>query len=336
MVFDFDCAIIGGGPGGLVAGIYLRRFQRRTILINGGIPRAAWIPKTHNLLGYERGISGPRLLERLQRQFRKLGPETLSAHARLRPLERGGFELETGGGSLRARKVILATGIEDHQPNLDNVADLRLRGLLRYCPICDAYEYRGKKITVFARDEHGFKSTMFLSAYTSRLRVVIEPGCELSRSWAGKLERAGVDVKRGRLAAVEPARMHKASWIHLEGQRPFISEVNYIMLGATVNDSAFAHLTGLRRTAEGYLLADRDQKLSKRDLFGVGDCVSHLAQISVAAGHAATAATKIHNELREESPSPRRRMLRPGYSRGKVVSKTSHGRTTQTHTSLLA
>ncbi|MBC7692591.1 MAG: FAD-binding protein [Methylotenera sp.] len=56
--WDFDCAVIGGGPGGLVSALSLKRFRRKVILLNSGKPRAAWIPKAHNLMGFPGGISG--------------------------------------------------------------------------------------------------------------------------------------------------------------------------------------------------------------------------------------------------------------------------------------
>jgi thioredoxin reductase (NADPH) len=334
LAFDFDCAIIGGGPGGLVTGIYLRRFQRRTILINGGIPRAAWIPKTHNLIGYEKGISGPRLMSQLRRQFEKLNPEMEVGRACIFPLTEG-FRVQIGKKSFKTRKVVLATGIEDVQPPIPNVRDLRMHGLLRYCPICDAYEYRSKKITVLARDEHGLRSALFLSAYTQSLRVVVPTAARVSPSWKNLFRQCQIDFRQGDLLAIEREKTKCATWIHLKDQDPFSSDVNYVLLGANVHDSAFKHIGRLKRTREGFLLAGRDQRLSIRGIFGVGDCVSHLAQISVAAGHAAVAATKVHQELREETEITRPKVSRPRNILRKVMTKTKHDARIRTHSSSL-
>jgi thioredoxin reductase (NADPH) len=54
-----ECLIIGGGPAGLTAALYLGRFNRSTLLVDAGASRTSWIPKTHNLIGYKEGISGP-------------------------------------------------------------------------------------------------------------------------------------------------------------------------------------------------------------------------------------------------------------------------------------
>ena len=67
-----DCLIIGGGPAGLTAAIYLRRFYRDILLVDAGRSRARLIPLTHNYPGFPDGISGPELLERLRTQLARM------------------------------------------------------------------------------------------------------------------------------------------------------------------------------------------------------------------------------------------------------------------------
>ena len=66
---DYEVAVIGAGPGGLVAALYLKRFLRSTIIASTGAPRASWLPKTHNLIGYRALISGAELRARLNTQI---------------------------------------------------------------------------------------------------------------------------------------------------------------------------------------------------------------------------------------------------------------------------
>src|SRR3954462_6706140 len=73
----FDCLIIGAGPAGLTAATYLGRFRRKVMIVDAGESRAAWIPKTHNLIGYTEGISGPALLDRMRAQAREFGIEVI-------------------------------------------------------------------------------------------------------------------------------------------------------------------------------------------------------------------------------------------------------------------
>src|SRR5918997_1789358 len=90
-----DCLVIGGGPAGLTAAIYLARFRRRFLVVDAGASRAAWIPVSHNHAGHPEGIPGPELLARMRAQAERYGAR----------VERGAVEgLERRGeGSFAAR-----------------------------------------------------------------------------------------------------------------------------------------------------------------------------------------------------------------------------------------
>jgi thioredoxin reductase (NADPH) len=118
--WDVDCAVIGGGPGGLISGLYLKRFNRDVVVINAGRPRASWIPITRNLIGYSEGIRGKELLKRIHRQLDSHDVERLDSMASV-ARHRQGFEIDTDRGKIKARKVIIATGIRDIQPDLENL-----------------------------------------------------------------------------------------------------------------------------------------------------------------------------------------------------------------------
>ena len=111
-----DCLIIGGGPAGLTAAIYLARYRRQALVVDAGESRAALIPESHNYPGFQ-GIAGPALLERLRAQARRYGAElrrgTVSALAR----DGDVFTAVADGERLRARTVILATGLVDKKPD---------------------------------------------------------------------------------------------------------------------------------------------------------------------------------------------------------------------------
>src|SRR5688572_8084178 len=82
-----DCLVIGGGPAGLTAAIYLARFHLDILVIDEGKSRAGWIPCTHNHAGYPDGISGKELLEKMREQAQKYGAKILTE--RVTKLERG-------------------------------------------------------------------------------------------------------------------------------------------------------------------------------------------------------------------------------------------------------
>jgi thioredoxin reductase (NADPH) len=284
----YDAAVIGAGPGGLVSALYLRRFLRETALISNGEPRASWIPRTHNLLGYRGGISGRELLQRLQAQIDECGIDRVHGEAKI-TVKQKIFTIETDKEVVRSKKVIIATGMTDTQPPLPNLKPLRRDGLLRYCPVCDAYEYRSKKLLVLAQDEHGIKAARFLSRFASAVEVLWPPSQKLP----------GVSVLQGSVADIQSLRgKANVHWTDKQGRehtRTF--DAVYVALGSIVQDSAFRHLRKIQRTENGFLLVNSHQETAIKGLYAVGDCVEGLAQIAVAAGQAAVAATAIHNQL---------------------------------------
>src|SRR6478609_4836054 len=105
----YDCVVVGAGPAGLTAAIYLGRFRRSVLVVDGGASRAAWIPRSHNHPGFPDGIGGKSLLARMRRQAEKFGVEFSSGAVRDLKVLKSGFRLKVEGEMVRAAKVILAT-----------------------------------------------------------------------------------------------------------------------------------------------------------------------------------------------------------------------------------
>lgn len=298
---DYEAAVIGAGPGGLVAALYLRRFMRKTLLASAGPPRASWIPKSHNLVGFRTGLSGVELLERLNAQLDDLGIDRSRGECRVDPRARGGFTIRCGDREFGAQKVVLATGMCDVQPPIENLDPLRRAGLLRYCPVCDAYEYRQKKLLVLAQDAHGLKTARFLSDFSRRVHVLWPSSQKLPARLAKTRTWHGAPLLIGDLASMK--KVGDKLDVSFHDERGCMKRLRfdscYVALGTTINDSAFRHLKRIERDEDGAILVGRHQETGQSGVYAVGDCVQGLAQISVATGQAAIAATHIHNELRK-------------------------------------
>jgi thioredoxin reductase (NADPH) len=288
-----DCLVIGGGPAGLTAAIYLARYRRTVLLVDSGNSRAALIPESHNYPGFA-GIPGPELLARLREQALSYGT-TIRDYAigSLRRASEGGFSTECAAGELTARSVVLATGLIDESPEIDGMTDPVAGGLVRYCPICDGYEATDKKIGVVGPFASAGKKALFLRTYSRDVWLFATDVRDRSASLQDQLSRAGIQVGR------KPHRIERkgsSMTIVAEDDSRHELDVLYPALGCYVR-SELATALGAQCTELGSLKVDEHQQTTVDGLYAVGDVVTDLHQLSVAIGHAAIAATHIHNRL---------------------------------------
>ena len=106
-----DVLIIGGGPGGLTAAIYLRRFRRDVILIDKGHSRLSWIPVSHNYPGFPDGVHGQDLLDNLRAQLERYDGQVRAGEVTRLTKENSVFVAAWDEGEVRARSLLLATGM---------------------------------------------------------------------------------------------------------------------------------------------------------------------------------------------------------------------------------
>ena len=202
-----DCLIIGGGPAGLTAAIYLARFHLDILVVDGGKSRASWIPCTRNVSGFPDGIGGTALLQRMRDQTRKYGAKVESEF--VTKLERdettGLFMATWGSGRRTARTVLLATGVTNRRPLMDEELhdEALARGLIRYCPICDGYEVTDKKVGVIGSDSHGVAEALFLRGFTAEVTLIApDEALRLKPEDNQQLNDAGIERVDGPAHAV--------------------------------------------------------------------------------------------------------------------------------------
>jgi len=290
-----EVLIIGAGPAGLTAATYLARFRRRVLVADGGAPRACWIPVSHNLPGFPHGITGEAILKRMTEQALEF--DAVIEPGRVEALRRHGegFTAALNGREVRARAVLLATGVVDHHPDLPGVERAIERALVRICPICDGYEAIDKAVAIIGKDDRGVREAAFLRTYSDRVTLIhVGPAEALTEE--DELERLGVDLVRASIDDVrlEGDRVTALSW----GGEFRVFDLVYSALGTSPN-ADLARALGARMDEEGCMTVNAHQGASIPGLYAAGDVVRGLNQIAVAGAEAAIAATAIHNALRE-------------------------------------
>ena len=301
MAEPLDALVIGAGPAGLTAAVYLGRFRRSFQVIDSHESRAAWIPRSHNLPGFPDGCGGEELLERLRSQARRFGTQVLSGS--VESLERrDGHFLATlaTGETLSARKVLLATGVVDTEPELDAFRDGVRKGLVRVCPICDGYEAMGADIAVFGEGEKAVREAMFLKTWSDRLTVIHLGAPEaLDAERRRQLADAGVELIETPIDDVL-IEQDRITALDLGRGRIRRFDLVYSALGSSPR-AALAWRLGAEADPAGCLRVNAHQETSVPGLYAAGDLVRGLNQIAVAEAEAAIAATDIHNQLRKHA-----------------------------------
>lgn len=298
-----DCLIVGGGPAGLTAAIYLSRFHLDILVVDAGKGRASWIPCSHNHAGFPDGINGKELLERMRAQAQKYGAKIIKD--RVTKLERdegtGLFTMTWGSGSETARSVLLATGVTNRRPPMDEDlhADALARGLIRYCPVCDGYEVTDKKVGVIGSDSHGVAEAVFIRSYTPDVTLIApDKALELSTEDQQKLKVGKIHCVDGPAQAV--ALSENCIIVETaEGTHTFDSV--YPALGSDTH-AQLAEMLDARLNENGCIGVDSHQRTSVAGLYAAGDVVIGLDQISHAMGQAGVAATTIRNDLAKDEP----------------------------------
>jgi len=291
-----DCLVIGAGPAGLTAAVYLGRYRRRFLVVDSGKSRLRWIPRSRNVPAYPDGIPGPELLQRLREHADRYQAPIEEGVIDALALRDGLFEAQVNGRVLRARRVLLATGARDVVPELPGVDEGLAAGNVRYCPVCDGFETQKQRVAVLGREIHGLRESLFVAGFDNQVTWLAMGSQECVAPEAmAKLRERGVLI-----ADQMPLHIRcvpgEGVEVEMVDGRKLTFDVLYPALGLT-HVSQLATDLGARAQENGQLVVDDHMQTKVPGLFAAGDVASGLNQISVAYGQAAIAATAIHNGL---------------------------------------
>jgi thioredoxin reductase (NADPH) len=291
---NIDALIIGGGPAGLTAAIYLARYRRKVVVIDSSESRAALIPATHNYPGFTDGVTGAGLLHALTRQAKAYGVSII--HDRVAALQKAepGFAATCAQGDIPAKCAILATGLVDRNVPIPGLKQAIDHGVVRYCPICDGYEATDLRIAVLGGVDEAHSKALFFRTYSRKLTLLTLDGERGDARDLRDLSAAGIRFPDAGVRRFE--RQGEEIVALMNDGTVEVFDVLYPILGCDVRSELGQEL-GARHNSIGCLEVDADQQTTVQGLYAVGDVVSDLHQIAVGTGHAAIAATHIHNSL---------------------------------------
>lgn len=299
----YDCIIVGAGPAGLTAAIYLARAAYRVLLVEA-LGVGGQVARTHeidNFPGYPEGIAGVDLAYHMQQQAERFGAELSYDEVVSVDKQGKGFLVTTSTKHYHSHTVIIASGCSPRKLNVSGEERLYGKGV-SYCAICDGAFYRGKRVAVIGGGDSAVKESIYLANLVSEV-ILIHRRQEL-RAEPYLVERA---KKLANLRFLWNQRVteilgnQRVSGLRLEDVSTQTCQILhadgvFIYIGMVPNTGFLSHLK--LTTKHGYLVTDERMVTSVPGLFAVGD-VRHkaLRQITTAVGDGATAAHSVMDYL---------------------------------------
>nr|WP_279287028.1 NAD(P)/FAD-dependent oxidoreductase [Heliobacterium chlorum] len=168
----FDIIVVGSGAAGLATAIQLARYNHSVLVFDGGDGRTSWVPKYHNYLGFPQGISGKEMLRLGREQAQNYGAEIVKSQVlKAEKKDNEEFVVTTSSAEYTSRRLVLATGLEDNQPDISNKFDFAGR-TLHYCLDCNGYEFIGQKSAVLGHSKKTIYNALELLNYTHQVCIV--------------------------------------------------------------------------------------------------------------------------------------------------------------------
>jgi len=293
----YDVVIIGGGPAGLTAGLYTARARLKSLLIEKGLPgglvtTTEWV---ENYPGFEEGIMGVELAQKMEKQAVKFGLEIIqgtvmdiSSSKKIK-----GISLE-GDLHYEAKTIILATGAHPRLLKIEGEDEFRGKGV-SYCATCDGAFYKGKKIAVVGGGDSAVQEAIFLTKFAEMVYVIHRR--DQLRAEKILQERAFSNPKIKFIWNSVPEKISGddgVNALHIRNLKACENSVLdvqgvFIYIGYNPNTEFLKGLVDLDEN--NYIITDKNMAASTPGIYAAGDVRNKpLKQIATAVGDGATAA----------------------------------------------
>lgn len=298
---SYDVAVIGGGPGGYTAALYCARSGYSVIVLEKLSPggQMATTGQVDNYPGFDEGIDGFELGEKMQKGAERFGVETAFLNVTEVKLDGDVKKITTSKGEIEARAVVLATGASPRELGLAEEKMLRGRGVA-YCATCDGMMYKGKTVVVVGGGNSAAADALYLSKICKKVYLVHRrDSLRASRIYLEPLKNSGIEfVWNSRVTGILHDK--KVSGVMVTDNDGSVKEIAcdgvFAAIGRVPDTDLFKGQVEMDK--QGYLTADETTRTNLPGVFAVGDArTKPLRQIVTAAADGAVASHYIEEYL---------------------------------------
>ncbi|RYD86707.1 MAG: NAD(P)/FAD-dependent oxidoreductase [Sphingobacteriales bacterium] len=304
-----DCLIIGGGPAGLNAAVVLGRCRRTVLVFDTEKYRNRWSHGMHNYLTRDH-IPPSEFLQLCQPELEKYGVRVVKKKIiRASRNTEGLFEaFDEDGNCHLARKLLVATGLRDNLPDLPGFEECYGKSV-HHCPYCDGWEWRDRKLAVYAKTKDGSELCLALqNTWSGNITYFTDGNRRIKAATREYLEASGIRI------ITDPVSGLKQHNGVLEGVALTKGDVVPVDALFFVNGFSqqcnLAEAFGCQVGRKGAVITNRSQQTNIPGLYVAGDATRDMHFVVVAAGEGAKAAVNINKELVKELAEKKRTQLK--------------------------
>lgn len=286
----YDVVIIGKGPAGISASLYIKRANLKVLVIGrdeGALKKAKRIENYYGIVG-----SGEDILNEGEKQAKEIGIEILEEEV-LNINYGGTFIIKTNNSEYKSKTVILATGVNRPIPYIKGLKEFENKGI-SYCAICDAFFYRGKNVAVLGNGEYALHEASYLQNIAKSVTILTN-GKSIEFCSTSQLNiNDNFKIYESEISEIVGDNMIKE--IHLKDNTKIQIDGLFIANGVA-SSVDLAKKIGAK-TENNRIIVNENMQTTIKGLYAAGDCTGGLLQISKAVYEGAKAATEIINFLR--------------------------------------
>jgi thioredoxin reductase len=297
--FDSDVIIVGAGPAGLSAALVLARACRSVLVFDHGHPRNASAGHLNGFLTRD-GIPPLEFLAIARDEIARY--ESVTVHdleVTSAACDEKAFRVTTADGrSFAAKKLLLATGVVDHVPEIPGLREMYGRSVF-HCPYCDGYEVRGKPLAVYGSGDRGYGLALELLGWSKDVVLVSDGACGIDARGLARLAKHGIPVREEKIARLEGPHGQLERVIFDSGE-PLERTALFFTTGQTQR-SQLADALGCEFNEKGTVRTGQYETTHLPGLYVAGDASRAVQWVIVAAAEGAEAAYSINQDLIKES-----------------------------------